>query len=289
MSAKPKIFFDFFAALIAIALLSACGAATPAPTATATGPTVMVNLASNPLLGKILVDEKGMTLYEYTKDTSGVSNCTGQCAVNWPPLVVPAGTTLQGGAGVTAPLGLIQRADGTMQVAADGIPLYYFIKDKKNGDVFGQGVAGIWFVLDSDGQAVKTALPTAVPTPGPVVIKTTNNPVLGNILTDSAGMTLYLYTKDAPGVSNCTGQCAASWPPLLVAAGAAAQKDSDVTATLGTIQRVDGTTQVTVNEMPVYYWIKDTKPGDVSGQGVGGIWFVLDPSGAMVKTALPPA
>jgi predicted lipoprotein with Yx(FWY)xxD motif len=289
MSTKSKIFVDFFAALIALAILSACGTATPAPTATAAGPTVMVNLAGNPLLGNILVDEKGMTLYEYTKDTSGVSNCTGQCAVNWPPLVVPTGTTLQPGAGVTAPLGLIQRADGTMQVAADGVPLYYFIKDKKNGDVFGQGVGGIWFVLDPDGQAVKTALPTAAPTSSPVVIKTANNPVLGNILTDGAGMTLYLYTKDAPGVSNCTGQCAVSWPPLLVAAGAVPQKDSAVTATLGTIQRADGTTQVTVNQMPVYYWIKDTKPGDVSGQGVGGIWFVLDPSGAMVKTALPPA
>ena len=163
MNHKMKILAGvLFVTLITLSL-SGCGTAMVAPTATPTGPTVVVNVANNPILGTIMVDGAGLTLYEYTKDTSGVSNCSGQCAVNWPPYTVPAGGTVQAGSGVTAPLGTITRADGTMQVAVDGMPVYYFLKDKAAGDVNGQGVGGIWYVLDSDGALVKTALPTKAP------------------------------------------------------------------------------------------------------------------------------
>jgi predicted lipoprotein with Yx(FWY)xxD motif len=96
-------------------------------------------------------------------------------------------------------------------------------------------------------------------------------------------MTLYIYTKDTPGVSNCSGGCATAWPPLLVAAGATPTADSKFTGKLGTIQRADGTTQVTVNGMPVYYYAKDKNPGDAVGQKVGGVWFVIDATGAMMN------
>ncbi len=88
-----------------------------------------------------------MTLYIYAKDTNGTSTCTGQCAVNWPPLTVTKGgqVTLTGG-GDSSKLETITRADGTTQVTYNNQPLYYFIKDKAPGDTTGQGVAGVWNV-----------------------------------------------------------------------------------------------------------------------------------------------
>ena len=88
-----------------------------------------------------------------------------------------------------------------------------------------------------------------------------------------------VYTKDTPGVSNCYDQCAQKWPPLTVATGVTPTAGQGVSLTLGTIQRTDGATQVTINRMPAYYWYNDSKPGDASGQGVGGVWYVLDTAG----------
>jgi predicted lipoprotein with Yx(FWY)xxD motif len=110
------------------------------------------------------------------------------------------------------------------------------------------------------------------------------NPTLGPVLTDSHGVTLYIFTLDKPGVSNCSGDCASVWPPfqppsttLVAPAGA--------NGTLGVITRADGTQQVTYNEMPLYYYVADKNPGDTKGQGIappapaayGGAWYVVTP------------
>ena len=94
-------------------------------------------------LGSIGADAKGMTLYTYDKDTAGVSNCTNQCATIWPPYVVT------GTAPANLPLGitLIKRADGSMQYADQGKPLYTYTKDKDAKDVYGDGVGGVWHVV----------------------------------------------------------------------------------------------------------------------------------------------
>jgi len=145
--------------------LSGCAQATAVPTATPAPPAVLVTVAKNPILGDVLVDGAGMTLYLYTKDSPNVSNCSGTCAQNWPPYLVPSGGIVKGSSTISASLSTIQRTDGTVQVAVNGMPVYYFIKDKVAGDVFGQGVGGIWFVLDTGGNKVTTALPTAAPKP----------------------------------------------------------------------------------------------------------------------------
>lgn len=107
----------------------------------------------------------------------------------------------------------------------------------------------------------------------------------GNIVVDAKGMSLYFFTKDTKdsGSSACTGSCAVQWPPLTTASGAPAAQG--VTGKLGTITTPDGKKQVTLNGMPLYYFAKDTKAGDVLGQGVGGVWYLSDPSGAMIKAA----
>lgn len=105
-------------------------------------------------------------------------------------------------------------------------------------------------------------------------VKTMESP-LGEILTDANGMTLYIFDKDTPGVSNCYEGCAAKWPPLLAAAGAMAEGDFTLVA------RTDGTMQWAHDGWPLYYWVDDLAPGDTTGDGVGGVWHVIVEADAM--------
>src|SRR5690348_2923284 len=82
-------------------------------------------------------------------------------------------------------------------------------------------------------------------------VMVTKDAKLGNIFTDAKGMTLYAWTKDTAGKSTCAGACATTWPPLT--ATGAVTLPAGVTGTLATIKRDDGTTQVTYNDMPLYY------------------------------------
>jgi predicted lipoprotein with Yx(FWY)xxD motif len=90
----------------------------------------------------------------------------------------------------------------------------------------------------------------------------------GEVLTDAKGMTLYIFDKDADGTSNCYDSCAEKWPPLAAAMDAAA--DGKYTQ----IARKDGSKQWAYNGRPLYLWQNDKKPGDVTGDGVGGVWHV---------------
>jgi predicted lipoprotein with Yx(FWY)xxD motif len=102
---------------------------------------VVVNMATSSL-GPVLTGPNGLTLYTRTGDTATTSSCTGQCATAWPPLTVGAGATATGGTGVTGTFATLTRADGTLQVTYNGLPLYGWQKDAKAGDVTGQGVGG---------------------------------------------------------------------------------------------------------------------------------------------------
>jgi predicted lipoprotein with Yx(FWY)xxD motif len=112
-----------------------------------------LNIASNPTLGKILVDSQGMTLYTFKNDTSGKSNCTGGCATLWPPLTVTNGASPTAAPGITGTLGVIKRADGSQQVTYNGAPLYTFSGDTKPGDTTGQGFKQLWYVVPVSGNS----------------------------------------------------------------------------------------------------------------------------------------
>jgi predicted lipoprotein with Yx(FWY)xxD motif len=102
---------------------------------------------------------------------------------------------------------------------------------------------------------------------------------LGEVLTDGAGRTLYVFTEDEPGRSTCTGPCLTLWPrytPAAVVAGARVEAGK-----LGTIE-VDGARQLTVGGMPLYHYAADRSPGDTNGHGVGGNWFAVRPDGSPV-------
>jgi predicted lipoprotein with Yx(FWY)xxD motif len=103
---------------------------------------------------------------------------------------------------------------------------------------------------------------------------------LGEILVDGEGRTLYLFTPDEQGPSVCMDDCLANWPSLTGPATAGEGVDESL---LGTATRTDdGTEQVTYNGWPLYYFAADPNPGDINGQGVGDVWFVVDPAGEAV-------
>ncbi|MFZ1075697.1 MAG: hypothetical protein WAN50_04980 [Minisyncoccia bacterium] len=113
---------------------------------------------------------------------------------------------------------------------------------------------------------------------GNLLLGTDASAKLGTYLIGSNGMTLYAYDKDASSTSNCTGACAAAWPPYLVGTTSVlANVQSGVSGTVGTLTRGDGTKQMTYNGAPLYYYKSDTKSGDMKGQGVANQWKVVHP------------
>jgi predicted lipoprotein with Yx(FWY)xxD motif len=212
--------------------------------------------------GPFLVGPKGMTLYVFTADQPGVSNCSGQCLANWPALTVADGEApIVAGDNVHGTLGTITRDDGSYQVTYNGWPLYYFAKDTKRGDVMGEGVGEKWYVV----------------APDTVVVASGSGDLGSYLVAGMGGKTLYTFKNDEAGVSNCSGDCATAWPPFTVAANTKLVPGEGATGELGTITRADGSTQVTYNGWPLYYFKDDAAAGDTKGQGVGEKWYVAAP------------
>lgn len=281
--------------------LAACsagtGGATPAtsaeaPTPAAASPSaaaggVTINLADTPL-GKVLADGTGRTLYVFTADAAGKSNCSSDCATNWPPLTSDAAPTL--GEGLeAADFTTITRDDGASQVAFYGLPLYYFAGDTGPNLTNGQGVGGKWFVVDAEGKMVGAeaspaasaeASPSAAAGGTSVALADTD---LGKVLVGANGMTLYVFTADKGGKSACTGDCLANWPAL-TSDGAPALGEGLDAEDFGTITREDdGSAQVTFYGQPLYYFAGDKAAGDTTGQGLADKWYVVDAEGKMIK------
>lgn len=135
---------------------SSSSSSTMAPSTTAPNTATALTTASSSL-GTIVVDGTGMTVYVFDKDTagSGTSACTGACQVTWP--AVTTSSTTPTVTGVTGKIATITTSDGKNQVTLNGLPLYYFVNDAAAGDVKGQGVQGIWWVVAPDGTKITTA------------------------------------------------------------------------------------------------------------------------------------
>ena len=119
------------------------------------------------------------------------------------------------------------------------------------------GLAGALVVGAAYGQAMQPA-------------KTADG-AKGKMLVDAKGMTLYVFDKDSGGKSTCNGQCATNWPPLAAAAGATPTGDWTL------VTRDDGAKQWAYQGKPLYTWVKDTKAGDVTGDGVNNVWHIAHP------------
>ena len=116
-------------------------------------------------------------------------------------------------------------------------------------------------------------------------LRATTNSSIGAIVVDGAGRTLYRFDKDSasPPASNCEGACEKLWPPVLV--GTQISLTGVNRALLGTIKRADGTVQLTLHGWPLYRYAGDAAPGDVNGEGIGGVWFAVRPTGAKALPA----
>ena len=137
---------------------------------------------------------------------------------------------------------------------------------------------------DAATEAPATDAPTGVPVTGAATVNVAEVETFGQALVDAEGRSLYLFTNDTQnsGTSSCTGDCLVEWPPLFTDGEPVAGEGVDATM-LGTITLPDGTSQVTYNGWPLYYFHEDTAAGDTNGQGLGGVWFLVTPAGEMIE------
>ena len=143
-------------------------AAPSAASSGAAGEAYEVDVATG-AMGKYLTGEDGKTLYVFTADSANKSACADACATTWPPFTIDADESVKAGDGVTGTLATFARADSKLQVAINGLPLYYFKNDAKAGDTNGQGLNGKWFAANPAGTAPAasgapaSAAPSAAP------------------------------------------------------------------------------------------------------------------------------
>ncbi|GAA0432960.1 hypothetical protein GCM10008983_06990 [Lentibacillus halophilus] len=231
-----------------------------------------LQLMENDKVGNYLADSEGMTLYYFTKDEEGTSNCSGKCLENWPAFTaqdfdVPEGFNKDNFSTIT------REDTEDKQVTYKGYPLYYFVKDKAKGDVNGQGKKDVWYTVNSETTFDKAEGENASSESASLQIM--ENDKVGNYLADSEGMTLYYFTKDEEGTSNCSGKCLENWPAFTT-------QDFDVPEgfnkdNFSTITREDTEDkQVTYKGYPLYYFVKDKAKGDVNGQGKKDVWYTVN-------------
>jgi predicted lipoprotein with Yx(FWY)xxD motif len=243
---------------------------------------------SQTALGEVLADASGKTLYAFTNDVEAKSTCYGTCAEAWPPVLVASDFVVSPGldSGIFA---TTVRDDGQLQLVAGKYPLYLFAADAKPGDIAGQGSGDVWFAVDTSGRLITDvpadsgAAPEDTPAPAPdAPVLGVGQTELGQLVTDSQGMTLYLFTPDEAGTPTCTGGCADTWPPVLVDGELIAPEGVDP-ALLSTVEHPDGGLQLKLGKWPLYRFSGDAGPGDVNGQGSGGKWFVVGTDGKAIK------
>jgi predicted lipoprotein with Yx(FWY)xxD motif len=255
-----------------------------------------VKISQTPL-GDVLASPTGMTLYGFTNDIEAESTCYGTCAAAWPPVIVTEDFIVSPGldSGVFA---TTERDDGQLQLVAGKFPLYLYAADSKPGDITGQGSGDVWFAVDPSGRLITATEPgtntsepdTSEPAntdadgteaPAEATVGVADNE-LGTIVTDADGMSLYLFTPDEAGEPTCTGGCAEAWPPVIVDGDPVAPEGIDP-ALLSTVEHPDGGTQLKIGKWPVYRFGGDAAPGDATGQGSGGKWFLIGPDGKAIK------
>jgi predicted lipoprotein with Yx(FWY)xxD motif len=117
------------------------------------------------------------------------------------------------------------------------------------------------------------------------VVGSTSIAAVGSVVTGVGGRTLYYLSTETSTSIQCTGTCTQTWFPYVLAAGSRVAVATGVTGSVSSTVRPNGTTQVTYDGHPVYYFAGDSAPGQANGQGADGTWFVLSPAS---RTVAPP-
>jgi predicted lipoprotein with Yx(FWY)xxD motif len=139
----------------------------------------------------------------------------------------------------------------------------------------------------SSGAGASTQ-PTTTAVKVGVSLQTRTLPGVGSVLANGQGRTLYIFVPDAAKNVTCTGGCAAAWPPLSIPSGQTATATGAVKRSLiSSDPDPSGGRVVTYNGWPLYLYVADPNPGTDNGEGInssGGLWYVIAPSGKVVKT-----
>jgi predicted lipoprotein with Yx(FWY)xxD motif len=136
----------------------------------------------------------------------------------------------------------------------------------------------------SAGETMETTAGSIAPVSGPFV-QVAESDEYGQILVDGECRTLYVFSQDVDGEPTCVDDCAGAWPPLVVTDEAVPPLADELDPSLFSIvQHPDGA-QLKVGDWPLYYFANDAAPGDVNGQGVGGVWWVVGPDGTPFEEA----
>lgn len=239
-----------------------------------------VQLFNDNSFGMIMADADGNTLYFFSLDSKGLSNCNGECLDNW-PVFYEENLTLDEGLDAND-FGVITRDDGSMQTTYKGWPLYTYIGDANSGDVNGDGLQSIWFVAKPDYSVMYVRDQLVGRDADGVETNLTGNYEPGDgqtfYMTDARGNTLYRFVNDTKGVNNFTAEDFSNngvWPIF--------EEDlSEIpsifdTSDFGSID-VFGRQQLTYKGWPLYYFGQDEARGDNYGVGfpTAGIWPVVN-------------
>ncbi|TDC71410.1 SCO0930 family lipoprotein [Streptomyces hainanensis] len=242
-------------------------------------------VAEDSELGEVVTDAEGFTLYRFENDTADppVSNCEGDCLVAWP--AVPADDAAAA-AGIDASLlGEVERSDGSLQLTLNGWPVYRYAEDAAPGDVNGHGVGGVWNALAPSGAPAGSG--AAEGGGGAEAggefdeLNIIDDPDLGEIVADSEGRTLYRFDNDTawPMSTGCLDACLETWKPAEFIDPAVAEQLGFDPELIIPFERPDGTTQLTIDCWPVYYFTGDQEPGDTTGHGAQDLWWAVTPEG----------
>lgn len=282
------------AAAAAVVAVSAAGPAS-ARSAPPPGAMVISSAGSGSIgVGRVLVDGSGSSLYGFSGDgfealtgcqlPTNVSPTGATCTSVWTPVLATGPLVATGGV-LASKLGTVDRAGIGMQVSYAGQPLYRFVKDTAPGQMNGQDVTafrGVFRLVSvHGGPAADRASVDLRLTPNGTVLETRNGPTARPV---------YVLSADPAGMTSCTDECAAIWPPVLTNHPAAAGTGLDSHG-LGVLRRPDGTDQVTYFGKPVYMFAFDLAAGSPAGTSNGdnfidppafGVWDTLAPTGVPV-------
>lgn len=281
--------------------------AAPGASPNALGGTGALAVRQDPALGAVVTGDGGFTLYRFEKDDPKTpkSTCDGQCAQTWPP--VPAGAAPPTGIDAKV-LGEVTRTDGARQLTIGGWPVYRYSQDKAPGETKGQTVPN-WGAIAPDGK--RAGLAGGGSEGGDVgsggkegaggqesgdrtgghnnngnqhggvredtEVQVIIQPILGQILVDSRGRTLY---SNGGGLeqTRCRGECLRGWRPAAVSGLAPSFAGIDKRL-ISTRRLPDESLQLVINGQPLFLFEGDAQSGRIEGQGRDGCWWAQRPDG----------
>jgi predicted lipoprotein with Yx(FWY)xxD motif len=253
----------------------------------------------------VLLTNKGFAVYYYKPDTILQSTCTGQCAKDWPPILVSQGMTVSSSVALPKQLSVHQTTNGT-QVFYDGHALYTYADDKQAGQATGHGEDMEWYLVDTmmssmtsmnngnNGTPVATTTPTNNGNNGNMTQGITITPsITGNmaafihtgkaaingnqvsVLLTNKNFAVYYYKDDTTLKATCTGDCAKDWPPVLAPQGMMTVSSSGTLPKQLSVHQTANGAQVFYDGHALYTYAEDKQAGHATGRGEDQKWYLV--------------